>query len=131
MMLLRAVAICSLALCSATSLPATEKTYVKGKLVDIGSLKTKTPIQVQNNGAAPLIVSAENEEYTISVQLGDLIYTGRYQVKVYKPEGWTVNDSVDVRFEGDKMFIRRPDKPEKEIKMKIFKKVRVATPPEA
>lgn len=110
---------------------ASEKSYIKGKLVDITSVKTKTPIQLQNNGLAPLIVSAENEEYSISVQLGDLIYTGRYQVKVYKPEGWTVNDPVDVRFEGDRMFIRRPDKPEKEIKIKIFKKVRVTTPPAA
>ena len=92
------------------SAAAESKSYQTGKLLDV-------EVKVYDNDRA--------DYYYITVQLGQMTYVGEYRAAFlwsYEPKEWVVNDPIEVRFEKDKMFIKRPNG--KELKTKVVKRIR-------
>lgn len=44
--------------------------------------------------AIPIAMLVQNFHYNLSVQFGDFVYTGRYDVKRYRPDDLIVNDPM-------------------------------------
>ncbi len=82
-------------------------------------------------GAVVIAVPIVSTVYDISVQIDDLIYVGQYiapNKNSYQPGDLTVNDPIEVRFEKDKMILKRPNG--KELETKLMKKTRVTKDPQ-
>lgn len=77
-------------------------------------------------------VATYREDYYLEVKLGDIVYIGRYSpslFKTYRPSDFVVNDPVLVRFDRKYMYLLRPDN--RELKVRLIKRVRVGGQPEA
>jgi len=105
----------------------TPPTYEQGKLLDIQEHKDKTTSYTttkQKDGTSVTTpTTSEEKHYFITVQAGDLVYVGEYTPIFFgKPGDWIVGDPIDVRFDGNKMILRKPNG--KELKAKIKKRIR-------
>ncbi|MCE9625974.1 MAG: hypothetical protein K8R69_11085 [Deltaproteobacteria bacterium] len=105
----------------------TPPTYQQGKLLDIQEKKDKTTSYTttkQKDGTTVTTpTTSEEKHYFISVQAGDLVYVGEYTPMFYgKPGDWIIGDPIDVRFDGGKMILRKPNG--KELKTKVVKRIR-------
>jgi len=105
----------------------TPPTYQQGKLLDIQEKKDKTTSYTttkQKDGTTVTTpTTSEEKHYFISVQAGDLVYVGEYTPMFYgKPGDWIIGDPIDVRFDGSKMILRKPNG--KELKTKVVKRIR-------
>ncbi|HWY59764.1 MAG TPA: hypothetical protein VNZ03_35200 [Terriglobales bacterium] len=70
--------------------------------------------------------------YLFQIQVGDLVYFAQYTAGALSDRtSWIVNDPIDLRFEKEKMFLKRPDG--KEVELWLAKTVRLSqsgqTPP--
>ena len=95
-----------------------DKEYQTGKLVDTASQLYSNPNPKKDKNL--------HHENTLSVQVGDLIYTGQCEQKKNsdkcKPADWIIGDPIQVRIDKDTMYVKK-DKGG-EIKTRIVKKQR-------
>ncbi|MBZ5690198.1 MAG: hypothetical protein LAP86_34905 [Acidobacteriia bacterium] len=99
----------------------TSKRYVTGKLLDLTVQPVDRGTAIIGNMAAPI----RSISYVFQIRVDDLVYFAQYTVgaRADRPN-WVVNDPIDLRFEKDKMFLRRPDG--KEVEVWLAKTVRVS-----
>jgi len=107
----------------------TPPTYQQGKLLDIHETKdqrtTYTTTKQSNGSTVTTPTTTEDKHYFIAVQAGDLVYVGKYTPMFFgKPGDWIIGDPIDLRFDGNKMILKKPNG--KELKTKIEKRIRVA-----
>ncbi|MDL1873041.1 hypothetical protein FBR05_12715 [Deltaproteobacteria bacterium PRO3] len=105
------------------------KEYQQGKLLDIQEKKDKTTTYTttkQKDGTTVTTpTTTEQKHYFITVQVGDLVYVSEYTPMFFgKPGDWIVGDPIDVRFDGNKMILRKPNG--KELKAGIRKRIRAS-----
>lgn len=105
------------------------KVYQQGKLLDIQEKKDKrttyTTTKQKDGSTVTTPTTTEDKHYFISVQQGDIVYVGNYTPMFFgKPGDWIIGDPIDVRFDGNKMILKKPDG--KELKTKIEKRIRAA-----
>lgn len=106
----------------------TPPVYEQGKLLDIQETeKTSTSYRTvkQKDGSSITEPITDTQKiYHISVQVGDLIYVGRYApaFSFSKVPGWIIGDPIQVRFNKNKMILQRPGG--KELKTSIEKRYR-------
>ncbi|MCC7345679.1 MAG: hypothetical protein IT573_12125 [Deltaproteobacteria bacterium] len=105
------------------------KEYQQGKLLDIQERKDKTTTYTttkQKDGKTVTTpTTTEEKHYFITVQASDLVYVGEYTPMFFgKPGDWIIGDPIDVRFDGNKMILRKPNG--KELKTKVQKRIRAA-----
>jgi hypothetical protein len=95
------------------------KTYQTGRLLDVAVEDVSRGTAVIGGMAAPI----PGRLYVFKIQLEDLIYFAEYKAGKlsYKPE-WVVNDPIELRFEKDKMLLKRPDG--KELEVAVIKRER-------
>jgi hypothetical protein len=109
------------------------KDYQQGKLLNIeekDTVQTSYISQKQSDGRT-VTTPVENKEkhYFITVQLSDMVYVGEYTPAFFgKPGDWIIGDPIDVRLDGNKMVLRKPNG--KELK-KIQKRIRASEAPAA
>ena len=102
--------------------------YEQGKLLDIQETeKTSTSYRTvkQKDGSSITEPVTDTQKiYHISVQVGDLIYVGRYAptFSFSKVPGWIIGDPIQVRFNKNKMILQKPGG--KELKTSIDKRYR-------
>jgi hypothetical protein len=99
-----------------------QKTYVTGKLLDLTVQPVDKGTAIIGNIAAPI----RGISYLFQIQVGDLVYFAQYTAGTHadRPH-WIVNDAIDLRFEKEKIFLKRPDG--KEVEVWLAKTVRVST----
>ena len=124
--------LCSLVGGATAPLPALAKdknppTYQQGKLLNIDLQKEQTTSYTttrQSNGTTVTTpTTSEQKHYFITVQAGDLVYVAEYSPIFFgKPGDWVIGDPIDVRLDGNNLFLRKPNG--KELKAKIRKKIR-------
>jgi hypothetical protein len=99
---------------ASVAVPAKDKpkNYQTGKLLDVTVEDVNRGIGVVGGMAAPI----PGKLYVFKIQLEDLVYIAEYKAGKlsYKPE-WIVNDSIELRFDKAKMFLKRPDGKELEV----------------
>ncbi|MFO1463914.1 MAG: hypothetical protein U1F66_09040 [bacterium] len=105
------------------------KEYQQGKLLDLQEKKDKTTTYTttkQSDGTTVTTpTTTEQKHYFITVQSDDLVYVGEYTPMFFgKPGDWIIGDPIEVRFDGNKMILRKPNG--KELKAKIQKRIRAA-----
>lgn len=105
------------------------KEYQQGKLLDIQEKKDKTTTYTttkQKDGTSVTTpTTTEEKHYFITVQAGDLVYVSEYTPMFFgKPGDWIIGDPIEVRFEGNKMILRKPNG--KELKASIRKRIRAS-----
>lgn len=103
--------------------------YQQGKLLDIQEKKDKTTTYTttkQKDGRTVTTpTTTEEKHYFITVEAGGLVYVGEYTPMFFgKPGDWIVGDPIDLRFDGKKMILRKPNG--KELKTSIRKRIRAA-----
>ena len=107
------------ALCSAA-----DKSYEKGKYLDVDSQAYQKIISNPSNGGSMSVLRHEND---MSIQIDDVIYVGQCEEKKHfsscRPGTWIVGDMIDVRIDKDHMYLKKPDGGE--VKTQIVKRVRV------
>src|SRR6266478_3131706 len=96
---------------ASVAVPAKDKPK-NGKLLDVTVEDVNRGIGVVGGMAAPI----PGKLYVFKIQLEDLVYIAEYKAGKlsYKPE-WIVNDSIELRFDKAKMFLKRPDGKELEV----------------
>lgn len=103
---------------------AADKSYQKGKYLDVNSQAYQKIISDPSNGGSMSVLRHEND---MSIQIGGVIYVGQCEEKKHfsscKPGTWIVGDMIDVRIDKDNMYLRKPDGGE--VKTQIVKRVRV------
>ena len=99
----------------------TSKGYVTGRLLDLTVQPVDKGTAIIGNIAAPI----RGISYLFQIQVGDLVYFAQYTAgaRADRPN-WVVNDPIALRFEKDKMFIKRPDG--KEVEVWLAKTVRIS-----
>ncbi len=109
------------------------KVYQQAKLLDYSSEDRSMYNYTTYNNYGTLLTVPNRynfKDYFIIIGLGDLVIMGSYTAKfrwTYKPN-WIIGDIVNVRIDGDKLFIQRPDG--KELKTTIVKRSRVIPEPQ-
>ena len=112
---------------------ATPKSYEQGTLLDIQETKeTHTEYVTQRNSDGTTTTKAKSDTtpiYHITVKVGDLVYVGRFKPmwSFSKKPPWIIGDPISVRFEKNKMYLKKPDG--KEMKTKIEKRIRASAWP--
>lgn len=116
-------------LASVVCVAVDQKEYQTGKFVDLNSEEYDKLISNPQTGAAATVRRREN---FLSVQLSDLIVVGECVTKENligrihnpcQPGNWIVGDPIEVRVDGNLMYLKRADG--KEVKTRIVKRVRV------
>ncbi len=107
----------------------TPPAYQQGKLLDIQEKKDKTTTYTttkQSDGSTVTTpTTSEQKHYFITVQADAVVYVGEYTPMFFgKPGDWIIGDPIEVRFDGNKMILRKPNG--KELKAKIQKRIRAA-----
>jgi hypothetical protein len=126
--LIQAIGITFLAsvVCSATE---NQKEYQTGKFVDLNSEGYNKLISNPSTGDA---ITVRRRENFLSIQLGDLVLVGECVTKENmlgrihnpcQPENWVVGDPIQVRINGNLMYLKKENG--KEVKTRIVKRVRV------
>lgn len=126
--LIQAIGIAFLAsvVCSATE---NQKEYQTGKFVDLNSEGYNKLISNPSTGDA---ITVRRRENFLSIQLGDLVLVGECVTKENmlgrihnpcQPENWVVGDPIQVRINGNLMYLKKENG--KEVKTRIVKRVRV------
>ena len=83
-----------------------QRIYVTGKLLDLAVQPVDRGTAVIGNIAAPI----RGISYLSQIQVGDLVYFAQYNAGALSDRpNWVVNDPIDLRFEKEKMFLKRPD----------------------
>lgn len=112
-----------LVIASANSASAndTSKGYVTGRLLDLTVQPVDKGTAIIGNIAAPI----RGISYLFQIQVGDLVYFAQFTAgaRADRPN-WVVNDPIALRFEKEKMFIKRPDG--KEVEVWLAKTVRIS-----
>jgi tetratricopeptide (TPR) repeat protein len=89
-----------------------ESNYEKGRLISITDVSQVTQT-VAYYGGAPSAYRVKEFRYRLSVQVGDTIYIGLYTANIFKPYypilEFRNNSNVEVRIEGGRMHIMRPN----------------------
>jgi hypothetical protein len=95
------------------------KAYQKGRLLDMTVEDVSRGTATIGGMSAPI----PGRRYIFKIQLDDVVYFAEYNAGKlgYKPD-WIVNDPIEVRFEKDKMFLKRSDG--KELEVAVIKKER-------
>jgi hypothetical protein len=97
------------------------RAYTTGRLLDLTVQPVDRGTAIIGNMAAPI----RGLSYTFRIQVGDLVYFAQYAAGALSDRpNWIVNDPIDLRFEKDKMFLKRPDG--KEVEVWLAKTVRVS-----
>jgi hypothetical protein len=111
-------------LATAVVCSAADRTYQKGKYLDVTSEAYQKIISSPSDGGSMSVLRHEND---MSVQIDDVIYVGQCEEKKYfsscRPGTWIVGDMIDVRIDKGHMYLRKPDGGE--VKTLIVKRVRV------
>jgi hypothetical protein len=96
------------------------RVYQSGKLLDVDVQSVSRGTAVIGSMAAPI----PGLLYVFQIQCDDLVYFANYSAGKlsYKPL-WVVNDPIDFRLDKDKMFLKRPDG--KELEVRVVKRIRV------
>lgn len=107
----------------------TPPSYQQGKLLNIDqqdTVETSYRSQRQSDGSTVTTpINTTQKHYFITVQAGDMVYVGEYTPAFFgKPGDWVIGDAIDVRFDGNKMILQKPNG--KELKTKIQKRIRAA-----
>ena len=113
----------------AISKDKTPHSYMQGKLLDIQEKKDKTTTYTttkQKDGTSVTTpTTTEEKHYFITVQADELVYVGEYTPMFFgKPGDWIIGDPIEVRFDGNKMILRKPNG--KELKASIRKRIRAS-----
>jgi hypothetical protein len=107
---------------------STPKEYQQGKLLNIeekDTVQTTYVSQRQGNRTVTTPVEDKQKHYFITVQAGDMLYVGEYTPAFFgKPGDWVIGDPIQVRFDGNKMILQKPNG--KELKAKIRKRIRAS-----
>src|SRR5436190_23571882 len=108
----------------------TPKEYQSGKLLDISKVvhKVTTYKTVRNKDGSSTTTPTTDDEniYYLSVQLGDMIYVGRWKPmwSFSKVSDWIIGDPIDLRLNKNDLFLKKPNG--KELKTKIEKRIRAS-----
>lgn len=104
------------------------KEYQQGKLLNIeekDTVQTTYVTQKQGNETVTRPVEDKQKHYFITVQVADMVYVGEYTPAFFgKPGDWIIGDPIQVRFDGNKMILQKPNG--KELKSKIQKRIRAS-----
>jgi hypothetical protein len=107
---------------------STPKEYQQGKLLNIeekDTVQSTYVTQKQGDRTVSTPVEDKQKHYFISVQAGDMVYVGEYTPAFFgKPGDWVIGDPIQVRFDGNKMILQKPNG--KELKTKIQKRIRTS-----
>ncbi len=89
-----------------------ESNYEKGRLISITDVSQVTQT-VSYYGGTPSAYTVKQFRYRLSVQVGDMVYVGLYTSNIFKPYypvlDFRNNSDVEVRIEGSRMHIMRPN----------------------
>jgi hypothetical protein len=111
----------SILLLLATLVAAETLTYQKGSILDIQPKASASAVHKATDAPPPSMQST----YDLTVQIGDMIYVGRYQhASDYVPGNWKVGEPVDARVGQHKHRIYLKDVQGKEVALVIVSRRR-------
>jgi hypothetical protein len=94
--------------------------YVTGKALDVTVQPVDRRTAIIGNMAAPI----RGMSYEFQIQVGNLVYLAKYTSGAMSDRPWAVNEAIDLRFEKERRFLKRPAG--KEMEVWLAKTVRIS-----